>query len=376
MKKIAILFTILLCLAPATPLAAAGDGVISGQVVNGSPDGDSTANLELSLEAYTANAAEPVVINVQADDDGNFSFRNLDTSSNIYYFVGAVYAGVQYYSEEIVFAEGQTGKTAQLEVYETTEDDSAISIYWSHTVLTIENGNLKVKESFYILNNDYYTYTGSREVLSGIRVTAVLPIPAEARDLQLGPEIGGNAIFTDSGLAYTLPLIPSLTPASYTYTLVDVDSDFAFSRQVGYDQYLYDVLVQGADGVESQQLTKGDQVEDGGKVYETLNGSSIPAGETIVIQLSGLPQDTSQQTVLWALGTLIVLGSVFALLLRRGGGEIRAGVPESEERQLLAEIARLDDDFENGLIDEESYRLQRGALKTRIIRMRHNVREE
>ena len=73
---------------------------------------------------------------------------------------------------------------------------------------------------------------------------------------------------------------------------------------------------------------------------------------------------------------LVVLGGAFALLLRRGGSRAPAAVPDNKEQQLLNEIARLDDEFEDGLIDEESYRLERGALKTRIIRMRQNSRED
>jgi hypothetical protein len=139
---------------------------------------------------------------------------------------------------------------------------------------------------------------------------------------------------------------------------------------VRYDQYIYDVLVTGVDGADSPQLTKGDPYEEDGVTYETLEGGSIPAGETIVIKLSGLPQDTNQQTVLWVLVTLVVLGGAFALLLRRSSNRGPITVPDNKEQQLLNEIARLDDEFEDGLIDEESYHLERGTLKTRIMRMR------
>jgi len=369
--KRAIILALVLFFGLATPLAAAeSDGVISGQVVNGSPGGGVTANLELTLEALAANATEPVVTPGQADDEGNFSFTGLNTDTSYTYFVTATYLDITYYSQPVTFAAEETAKTTEVDVYETTEGDADLSIALSHTIILADTDGLSITEFFIFQNGGGYTYIGSEEALNGARITALLPIPSTASNIQLGSEVGDNAIFTDQGLAYIAPIIPGYTQVTYAYRIDGTMSEYTFTRRLEITQSIYEFLVQGAGQIESQELTRENSLTIQDVTYDYFSGESVPAGQTVTVQLSGLPQDTSQQTVLWVLVTLIVLGGGLAFFLRRGGRRMAPEARGGQEEQLLSQIARLDDEFEAGEIDEEDYRLKRSRLKNSLVRMR------
>ncbi len=48
----------------------------------------------------------------------------------------------------------------------------------------------------------------------------------------------------------------------------------------------------------------------------------------------------------------------------------------AQRQQILAEIAQLDDDFENGMINEESYHQLRAAKKAEVVRLMQRAKEE
>ncbi len=363
-----ILIAIILCLGSFIPLGAAeSDGVISGQIVNSSLGDAPVGDMEIRLEAYATGVTEPVITQSRADTEGNFSFTGLNTGSSYSYYVSARYLGIDYYSLAVTFADGQTTATTEVQVFETSESDTGLSIALSHTIIEVDSDGLSVTEFFIIQNTGDRTWIGTQESQAGARITAILPMPPAATSIQLGSDIGDNAIFTNQGLVYLAPIIPGYTQISYAYRLTNVESEYTFKRQVAYVQAIYEFLVQGAGGVESLQLTKEAPLTIEGIPYDYFSGESISAGQLVTVQISGLPQDTGRQTVLWVLLALVVLGAAFALMLRLSRRRT-APVTERGQEQLLVQIARLDDDFESGLIDEESYRSKRNELKNRAIR--------
>jgi hypothetical protein len=368
--KSIILTAIILTLNLATPVTAAeSDGTISGQVVNGTPDGIVPVNLDIALETYISNT-EPQVAPGQADAQGNFIFKGLNTNPTYTYQVVVSYLGIEYRSQPVVFTEGETARMTETSIYEKTESDEAISIALSHTIMYAEAQELLVTELFIFGNTGNLTYTGSEEVLDSIKMTVRLPIPREAADIQLDPELMDYVVFTDNGLAFTAPILPGYTQVTYSYRLANSSKDYTFNRTIAYTQSIYELLVQGAEQVDSEQLDREEQLVIEGIAYEYLTSESFPGGQVMVIKLSGLPQNTSQQTILWLLITLLVLGSVFVFMLRRGGRRpVVAGDNRLEQQRILAKIARLDDEFEGGDIPKEMYRQQRSELKSRLLEL-------
>jgi hypothetical protein len=377
LKKLTVFVAfMLLFLLPAPLVAAESSGSISGQVTNRTPDGGSVANLELTLETYIADGLEPEApTEGYADSGGNFVFEGLDTDTSYTYYITAEYLGVKYYSPAINFAEDQTAITTELNVYDTTEDNSEINISMSHTIVYVESDGLAFIEFFSIDNQGNHTYTGSWALSDGTAVTARLPLPSEAEYFQLEMGIGGEYfVVTDNGLAYTAPIMPGSTTISYSYWVNDAGFGYTFNRVVDYKQSSYEFVVQGAGKIDAPQLSKNELLTIQGVIYEYFTGEDVPGGQTLTIQLSRL-QPEGQQTELWTLLAFILVISIVLLVLlrrrRRQATQAPARITEKNEEKLLLQIAQLDDEFENGDTDEEDYIAQREKLKNLVLKMRH-----
>lgn len=365
---------LLLALSSVYPVAAENDGTISGQLSNASPGGETPVIAEVFLELYTPESDEPETQTSPVDDEAGFVFHNLDTNSSYTYYVGVEYLGITYYSKALSFTEENLELSAEVNVYETTDDASEISIALSHTIITVDAEGLSVTEFFILNNSGEYTYTGSDSVpvLGDEKVTALLPIPAEAEHLQLGPEMGDNALFTDSGLAYSAPIIPGYTPVTYSYHIHTSESRYSFKREVEFPQDKYEFLVQGAKNIDAPQLNQNEPLVIEEASYDYFTGSGIAAGEELVMELSGFNSGETNP-VLLVFGAIILMLALFIFAVSRGKGKTGNGEEAVvSEDKLLQRIARLDDEYEDGEIAEDRYRQKREELKQAILRLRRD----
>jgi hypothetical protein len=91
-----------------------------------------------------------------------------------------------------------------------------------------------------------------------------------------------------------------------------------------------------------------------------------------VARLSNLPRANTQTTIIWVALILAVLIGGFGLayyLLRKRQPQpaVSEGGPSLRKHRLLLELSQLDDDFEAGKIDGESYRRLRAEKKSQLL---------
>jgi hypothetical protein len=376
-KRIALL-VIILSLSLATPvLAAESDGVISGQVINGTEDGGSVADLDITLETHLGDA-EPIVTNSKTDAEGRFIFEGLNTDPVYGYHAKIEYQQAEYDGGHIAFAEGETAKTAEVWIYDSTTSAEAIIVAMAHTVIYVSEESLQVTEYFMFINQGDRTYIGSVEVTTdGQKETIRLPLPSDATEIQLGSQLMDCCIVAgEDCIIDTMPVLPGYKEMAYSYQVSHSSSEYTIARTMDYPTNSYELLVQGSGvTVSSEQMEAQEPLTIEGATYEYLSAVGLVPGDTLAIQLTGLPRDESQQVLLWVMGALLVLGSVFGYTMRRRKTQpAGATSPERQKQQLLADIARLDDDYEAGRITEESYRQQRVGKKGRLTKLMQGPR--
>lgn len=101
-------------------------------------------------------------------------------------------------------------------------------------------------------------------------------------------------------------------------------------------------------------------------------------------QIAGLPEvSSSSGIVIWALVTLVVLGGGFGVsrTMRKKQRLAPAPVavaasPEQLRRQLLTELARLDDDFEAGRVPQGAYQKKRAAKKAQLVHVTERLKRK
>ncbi len=380
-KRIALLLAFILGLSAPVLAAEPGSGIIDGSLVNRTEGGSSVANQEITLMTYLDNA-EAGTATAKTDSVGHFIFDGLSTDSGYSYEVKLTFQQAEYYSERLAFNDGQTRKSTEVTVYDSTTNDKAIRVAMTHSVVYVELGSLRVVEYYLFVNEADRTYIGSKEVAEGTRETLRLPLPNKATELQVGSGLMECCIVgSEDGFVDTMPVLPGVKEVAYGYRISNGSGTYSFSRNVNYPTASYNLLVQG-EGVEvaSNQLTAGEPMEIEGMWFNQLSGQELTVDETVVARLSGLPYSNNRGTILWVVLALVVLGAGagFTYLMRRGKLQPvdSEGNLDRRRQRLLIELAQLDDDFEGGKITKEIYHRLRAARKAELIELMPGAKGE
>jgi 5-hydroxyisourate hydrolase-like protein (transthyretin family) len=359
MKRIYVLpiiFALALCLTPVHALAQ-GQGVIEGQVVNGTANGGPVESLTVTLYVFAGMEEQPSKT-ATTDAEGRFRFEGLSTEADHGYALLLNYQGVDYGSSLLTFSEGENTLSIPIQVYEPTESDEAISIERAHIFVDFQEGNLLVGELYFFSNSSDRTYVGVEEVAEGqngatvLRGTLRLSLPTGAEGLTFeSGELGQRFFETEEGFVDTWPLLPGQASGRvmFRYSLRYDPSGYDLARDIPYPLKNLNVLVAdvGVD-VTSERLTLEGSLETEGQSYLNLSGQSLSKGERLTVHLSGSPanelegereampaqpsQAGSQSLLRWAALGLVVLAVGFALgypLLRR---QSKGAVEEVEDR--------------------------------------------
>ena len=357
------------------PVFAEANGTISGNVVNGSPGAEIDGSLNVTLEAYDRNNRQLATIGGESDEDGRYLFTAIDTDATITYYVAAEYKGIVYYSEALLFSGEATSIEYDVNVYEQTDSDAAISVALSHTIITGEAEGLSITEFFIIENSGDYSYIGSGEVIGTAPLTMLFPIPDIAQAIEVGGEIAGQVTFTSQGLVYSGAIRPGYMTATYTYHLHDLGSKYTLDRLVSYPMTRYELLVQGVDKLSAEPLVRQEPLIIENVSYQYFTASGISAWQTVLIEIPFGAGSTQIALVIG--GALIVAVAAFVLISRRNTDtQVRAHVGGDSYATVLRRIARLDDEYEAGEINETDYRSARAVLKEKAMRLKNGGRQE
>jgi hypothetical protein len=278
LKRIALLVIVLSLILSAPALAAEpGNGIIEGQVVNGTEGGSSVADQEITLKTYL-NGTEMDSITTRTDAEGRFVFDGLLTEPDYSYQVTVTFQQADYAGDQLSFADGETSKFTEVTVYDATTSDEAIQVATAHTIIYVEPDSLLVMEYFLFVNEADRTYIGSREIGGdGTRETLRFLVPVEATELQPGLGLMECCIYgSEGGFVDTMPVLPGGRELVYSYRVGYDSGEYTFLREVNYPTVSYDLLVQG-EGVKvvSDQLTTGEPMDIEGIRFNHLSGQEI-----------------------------------------------------------------------------------------------------
>lgn len=379
-KRITLLVMIFILSLPTAVMAAeAGDGRIEGQASNGTAGGGSVAGQEVTLKTYLSDE-EISVATTETDAEGRFAFDGLSTESGYAYQAELHYQQTDYTSDWIIFEDGEATQSTEVIIYEATTSDEAIRVMMAHTVVYAEQGSLFVSEYTLVVNESDRTYVGSKELAEGVNETLAFTLPENASEIQPKAGLMECCIYgSEEGFVDTMPVLPGTREISYSYRIESDSAQYTFSRRMTYPTMNYDLLIQSEDvEIVGNQLIQAEPLVIEGTRFNHFSASNIASGNVLTVRISGLPASANQGSLQWvatALLILIVGFSAVYLLRRRRLQPIRIG-PALSEGSLLAEIARLDDDFGEGKITEDKYRRLRADRKAQLIKLVQGSKQE
>lgn len=364
------------CLAAAIALAtgvarAQGAGVIEGQLVNGTPEGESVGGSQVALGIFRNNAFVEERNGV-ADSAGRFRFEGLETSEEYTYRVGALYKGVPYRTEEAIRLTPEAPiATVELAVYETTPDDPGLRV--ARAILMLEgfdraSQTISVLELLALENPGQRTYVPSAGGPQGPMglLRFALPPGAGALEPGLGLE-DAEVIQVDRGFATTRPIPPGVTEIGFSYQVPYAGQGYRFERTVPYETGLLWLLVPdtGVTVVEESAWAPAAPVALGARTYRVLARENLAKGSRLDFSLQGLPRRSMLPAFVdlvpapvWGaaaagLALAAAAGYAYAAEQRR---RRHAGPSPAAADDLLEALAELEEQQERGAVRPEEYR--------------------
>jgi hypothetical protein len=314
MRRLIVILAILLAFGlPATALAQEpGEGVINGQVVNGTEGGGSVAEVKVVLITYAGDTIAETGTAI-TDDEGQFRFDNIPIDDE--HLVTARYMGVDYYYP-VVFEPGEKTTYVEFGVCDATTSDQAIRIGMAHTVMDVEEDSLEITEVYWLVNDGDMTYVGTDGVL-------VFALPEGAIGFEAPEELMPDyQLLDDNRVTYLVPFPPGERQLVYSYRLVKPDSDeFAIPLEISYPTDSYELMVGGEEiEVAVTQLAPADPIfASDGERFIHFWGEDLPRGTVINLSLSSLSESGGAfLTILWIIIAAVVIAGITFYLLKKG----------------------------------------------------------
>jgi hypothetical protein len=400
-----VLVSLLLALTLVPPLHAQEGGIIEGQVVNGTPGGP-PVGAGITVKLYLLNRGSEVETKeTTTAAGGSFRFEGLDPDPALEYWPEAVYQGARYSSALAVQFQGEAQViSSTVQVYESSDDDSALRLNSVHVIAESFGQVLRISEIHMLSNDGDTTFAAGGEGPSP-GTTIFIPLPAEAVGLAFSEEDpAGRYVEGEGGVWDTEPVTPGQDTSLVflSYHLMVANDTVRLERTFAYPVTSFNILVtQPGLSLQSDRLVDQGLQSFQGRQYAFHVARDLPAGGALTLNFtvredasagSTMPGSGSttapaataaatqgQQGVMRILGYLLAgLAAAAAVAYPLATGRGRAAgralttasglqdQPEAlsspERQRLLQELAELEDAREEGRLDDGSYEQRRDQI--------------
>ena len=371
-------------------------GNITGKIINQNDSSKDVGELEVMLHILDQNQNELGMLHGQSTADGNFTITEVPFQVGLGYTAAVVFEETTYYSPMIWAEEGITEANLEVPVYETTPDLAAVRIEQMHVLFDFAQDGMEVKELFALSNLGERTVRAGQNIPgnSEVKASVLFPLPENADFINFEPQDNTRFIKYAGGFADLASIQPgemvNMLVAGYLLPYADPQT-FTFQTTLPVQSVNFVLPHTSGMTISAEGLGEPEKVEgQDGQIYDLYPLENIPAGTSLVLTFTGEPNIPTNGTVVQTeassgpdkLPITIGLG-ILGVALAAGGvyGWVRStkrsvdGVDEEEEvgesseeedapgfDALLAQIARLDEQYEQGGLDEKEYRSRRESL--------------
>lgn len=357
-------------------------GQISGQLVNATPGGSTVAGRTVTLATLTESGWQTAHTET-TDANGRFTFGSLPRVPGATYLPIAAHDGAWYYPAQPITLSDATEATTEITVYDGTGTDEALRYDRAAILIAgIQPDALMVMEMSGLTNTEPRTVVGREQAAGGRAVSARFPLPVGAVAFQ--PQRGmieTQIVPISDGVGLAWPVFPGRQELAYSYQLPFNGDRVAIDKVLAYPVGTLSVYVpEGGLELASPLLQAQGSTELGGRRYQLYTATELNRGDRITAQISGLnavvngPQPSMTAPLLAATGTTLLLAGLGTAFLYRKRTGVRSSplattsdASADERQKLIAEIAALDERFDQRLLPEGAYRETRAALMNRVM---------
>ena len=368
---------------------------IRGKVVNGTSGAGIPGGLTVLMLVTGPDGTLSGTGQALAGPDGSFAFDDVSVAPGGSYTISVDYQGV-FYGQSLPAQE--LADEVVVTVYEPTEDATVIRVERQVMVISAFDEAERVATS-----TEFVRFTNPTDMTLRPNLETARPgmfsfmrfaLPPGAADVTVQSNLrGGEIISVGSGFALTAAVPPGEHSVDFAYTFPYQGSGLDYRNSLPQGAGIFQVLVPARwDGVGIGGLTPRPPVGIGDEVYRAWEGRDIPPGPGVQLAFSGLPEpgflarvgSTLSGGPFWitaipsAMGAILLALMLLGLFRRYGpaaGAEASViaadgvAVPSgsSGRAEIVARLAALDNQYQDGGIEHDDYFHQRSLLVSRAL---------
>ena len=328
---------------------------VTGTVRSGTAAAELPAGLQINLFGFDGEQ-EALRQTVAADPQGGYRFDEVEAVPGRLFFTTVEYQGVIFRSE-LAHVPADAGLLQlPLTIYETTSDAGALAVERLHVLIDFPAEDLIRVLELWVLTNP-----SDRVIVSPLSI----PLPPGAVNLTFEQgELGERFELTEQGFLDREPIPPGSGIDQLAFAF-DLPAAARFEQQVQQPVQAVTVLVP-AEGARVSGLEDRGVQDLGGLPMRNYIGGPLDPGEVLSFRVSGAV-GSSPAIAGTLIGAAALVGAGLLTVRWWTRGKSRRSSAPTNTDELIQAIARLDDQFERGEIDEAAYQRQRAALKARAL---------
>src|SRR5438067_2982829 len=245
--------------------------MVTGQVVNKTAGGGSTAGTTVLLVAFGGKEQAPVgQRSAQTDIQGRFSFDGLDRDPNLVYIALARYQNVNYPTDQPFQLQDQATHPADIVVYEATNADDAIQLERLNLlVVGADQGIVQFMEMGSLINNGDRTFVTANPQDQALAHALKFALPNGALGVQMQTGFSDQDVIPGvGGVQVTSPVLPGRHEFALSFQVPYAGTNADVSLQLPYPTGSYSVYLPNTGlKLDGSALSPGGATQLGGQAY-------------------------------------------------------------------------------------------------------------
>ena len=359
-------------------------GEIHGTVVNRNSGKVVAEPVDVMLHVLNQDLSDKDMQHAQSANDGTFAFANIPFESNLQFLMMATFQGVTYSSEVTPVDLTSMKINIDVPVYETTRELTGVQIDQMHVMFDFAEDGLDTKEIYVVSNSNERTVKEAFQVDEQHLATLKFPLPVDADYIFFKPDEQDRFIKFGGGFADTNPLLPEnhSTQFMVSYMVPYIGArEYTYTAPVNVAQINFLIPDQSGISLQGSGLMGPESMTlENNTSYKVYSYAGLNAGQSVSISIRGNPNAQPAQST--RTNSWLAIGAAFFGFAIIGAGiwwwrkpEITPTADDETEPvdetldSLLVQIAKLDEEYEQGQLNTEAHQQLRRELMNKAKRL-------